>query len=193
MLAPFTGHRVRLMLAAAIAAVGLAAPAHAHEQQVVDRKGKVIGTLLSTNTVGVRAGGKQFAVKFKMPGFDTFTEIDQSVVITAYYASEDCSGPMYYSDQADGKWKRNLTPSVYDVPSTGVAIGVSKSQVDRNFFSRIDFYYPDGSPVTVAVKSKQILGENATPSQCFGVTPVEDVFWQVKKITLEAAPPFRLK
>lgn len=161
--------------------------------QVVDQKGNVIGTLISTNTVLISGDKKYFAVKFKMPGFDVFTEIDQGVVPTIYYESADCSGPMYYSDQADGRWKRNLSPSVYDIPSTGLAVGVTRSDVDKEFYSRIDLYYPDGSPGKVTVRSNRIIGEDLRPSDCISMNPASDQFWTMNKITLEAQPPFRLK
>jgi hypothetical protein len=161
--------------------------------QVVDRKGKVIGTLIATNTVLVTVGKKQFAVKFKAPGFDVFTEIDQAIMPTVYYESNDCSGPMYYSDQADGMWKRNLTPSVYDVPSTGMLIGVTASDVDREFYAKADLYYPDGSPTKVTVKSKRVVGEHQKVSDCFQMTPDSAQLWQVRKVTLSSQPPLRLK
>ena len=161
--------------------------------QVVDSKGIVIGTLIATNTVLVNVGKKQFAVKFKAPGFDVFTEIDQAIMPTVYYESNDCSGPMYYSDQADGKWKRNLTPSVYDVPSTGVLIGVTASDVDSEFYAKADLFYPDGSPTKVTVKSKRVVGEHQKVSDCFQMTPDTAQLWQVKKVTLSAQPPLRLK
>ena len=178
---------------AAVAAIASLSSVSAQSAEVVDKTGKIVGSLLATNTVLIRAGKQHFAVKFKEPGFDTFTEIDQSVITTAYFESGDCSGTMYYSDQADGKWKRNLTPSVYDIPTTGIAIGVTPSDEDKNYFQKVDVSFPAGEPTTVTVKSKKILGESRRPSECFDVTPVSDVFWAMRKITFEAQPPFRLK
>lgn len=198
MLSKLTKSSGILALSAVMAIFTTKVTAHAQASgaagpQVVDKTGNVIGTLIATNTVLVTVGKKQFAVKFKKPGFDVFSEIDQAIIPTVYYESGDCSGPMYYSDQADGKWKRNLTPSVYDVPSTGLIFGVTRSDVDKEFYSKIDLYYPEGYPITVNVKSKRVLGESQKPSACLAMTTDTAQLWEVRKVTLSAQPPFRLK
>lgn len=167
---------------------------------VVDAKGKMVGRLLAPNTVQILATGQEgaryYSVKFKMPGFDTYTEIDQDEVVTAYYETKDCTGPIYYSDQADGKWKRNLTPSVYDVPARGISIGIIQSTVDAHFYSSIDVYYPYGNPKNnVSVQSKKIVGAMSVPTQCLPAEATPgNAFWQVRKIRIEGfKPPFGLK
>jgi hypothetical protein len=72
-------------------------------------------------------------------------------------------------------------------------IGVTASDVDREFYAKADLYYPDGSPTKVTVKSKRVVGEHQKVSDCFQMTPDSAQLWQVRKVTLSSQPPLRLK
>lgn len=134
---------------------------------VYDSKNAKIGPLLSENHVGVTVNGKLISVRFKSPGFNV--DFDQNAFVTVYYTTTDCTGTVYYSDQADGKWVENATPSMFDVPLQGILVGITPSTLDPNkntpmnppeFFSKVTVYYPDPAQglKSVAIKSSRQYG-----------------------------------
>ena len=172
-----------------VACVGFSNPASA-DYQIVDSKNKVVGTTVASNTVLFRSGNLSAELRFQSPGFDPVYDNLQN--ITFYYKSTDCSGKPYYSDQADGKWMPNGTPSVYDVPPRGILIGIVPSKVDPNYFSQVDVYLPSPPFQAITFESIRRVGISKKVGDCEQTSGSGDFVSLTKIRTREFSPPFRM-
>lgn len=143
----------------ALASVSLLAPEMAKAQALIvkDSGGQTLGPLLTENHVGLTIDGTFVSVRFKTPGFNTMFENNQTYKV--FYTTADCTGTIYYSDQAIGTWQDDAYPSIFDAPLKGILVGKTVSTLDPNYssdpdhpkfivpeyYSLVDVYYPDPS------------------------------------------------
>lgn len=151
---------------------------------------QTVGRLIGTDTVEMILGGQAIAVRFRRPGFNVIYPNMRDV--TVYFENDNCTGNAYYSDQADDLWQQNDTPSVYDVPVQGIAIGRTKSTVDEHYFSAVDLYVPTLPFRSVAYKSHFSVGTYYQPMPCIKHTETGNFVALTKVSTGTFKPPFNV-
>lgn len=177
-------------LATLIVSFCFSSAGHAQSNSLFDSKFRYIGAVVKRNTVLIRSGSLNIEMPFKSPGFNAVNENLQFV--TFYYESTDCSGSPFYSDQADGRWTPNNTPSIFDVPAQGIVVGLVVSPVDRNYFSQVDVYVPTPPLISKSFRSIREIGLVSGTGDC-KKTSGEGQFVALSKLTTAAfSPPFRM-
>lgn len=183
--------------------VGIPGSAHAVDLNVYDANRALLGPLISQNHVGLTLNGQLVSAPVKSAGFKV--DFDDNKFVRFYYETADCSGAVYYSDQADGEWEENDTPSIFDLPLQGILVGTVPSPLDTNFasksqihspefYSEVVIYYPDpGRGLTeVNYQSARNIGSMSLQSACIQ-TKGHDLLATMISKTISGTPPFNVR
>jgi hypothetical protein len=164
---------------------------------VVDAKGKRIGRLLGENQVILRVQKRNILAFFKQPGFNVFYEA--SGELKGFFKTVDCSGPLFFMDQAEpeddgGGWiPDSMLPSVYDVPNTGILVGGDPSPIDKRFYSSLTIFVPKLPFQQIQYQSYRFYADDVHPSECIQGSGTANLL-ETDAININGfTPPFRVK
>lgn len=164
---------------------------------VVDAKGKRIGRLLSENQVMLRIQNRTILVFFKKPGFNVFYETPGK--LKGFFKTADCSGPLFFMDQAEpeedgGGWvPDSILPSVYDVPNTGILVGVDPSPLDKRYYSSLTVFIPKLPFRPTQYQSYRYYADDIVPSECIKDGGTANLL-ETDSINIKGfTPPFKIK